>query len=182
MSKIVDPDLEKVLLDLQVIPREQLEEAYELAQEENKPFGKILLAKGLISDEELTKVVAEMISIPYVALSNEAIDDQVLHIIPEIYARKNSVISFRKDKEGLHIAVKNPEFSQIISFLTKKTGIPVIPYLTTDKEIEDTLFLYSKDAGGIFDEIIEKNLVNTRDKKLVEPSIIKIVDTIIYYA
>ncbi len=80
--------------------------------------------------------------------------------------------------------MENPGNTAIVQFLQSKLGIPFIIYYATPRDIENSLALYLKDIGKAFEEIMQENLkqVTGKDKKPIEPPIIKIVETIVAYA
>lgn len=172
------------LLELNVIEKSSLKDAFELSQKQKVPFELVLLSKDLISDENLGRTIADIISFPLIRLSDIQIPKEVLNIIPEVVARKQLIIAFKKDNSGLHVAMYNPNDLEIINFLKKKTGLAVVVYFATLNDITNALFLYSKDVKTTFDEIIKENVreANLRSGKKIDPPIIKIVDTILAYA
>jgi type IV pilus assembly protein PilB len=123
-----------------------------------------------------------MIDLPYIRLSETPIDDKILKTIPEVVAKKHRIISFKKDEQGLHLAMLDPTNIQIRDFIEKKVGIPVVVYYATQKDVNNALYLYRKDVKGAFEEIIAENLEKASGKSSAEPPIIKMVDTIISYA
>ncbi|OGM59370.1 hypothetical protein A3A75_03395 [Candidatus Woesebacteria bacterium RIFCSPLOWO2_01_FULL_39_10] len=177
-----DQDLFEALKELEVIKLDLLQEVYNLSLEGKIPFNELLLRKDLISDANLGKVIAELISYPFANLEEITIDEGALKVIPEVYARSQEIVAFKKDKEGLHLAMVNPANNQIKEFVNKKTGLPVKVYYATSRGIENGLNLYSKDVKKVFDEIIKESIEEARGTKKPEPSIIKIVDTTVQYA
>lgn len=168
---------------LGVIDNKQLDQALELSKSKNIPFEQVLLDKDLISDENLGKTIADLLSIPFIRLGEIAIANEVLQEIPQVVAKKQRIIAFRKDKKGLSLAMANPLDIQTINFIEKKSGLPVIVYYATNRDIENALYLYSKNITDTFNEIIKQNLseANLSQSKHADPPIIKIVDTILEY-
>ena len=176
--------LYKALLELEVIDRNQLDQAFRQSQKLNIPLEQILIEKDLISDENLGKTISDLLSLPLVRLGEVSIPRDVLNLIPEVVAKKQKIIAFRKDKNGLSIAMADPGNTQIKDFIEKKVGIPVIVYFATGPDINNALFLYNKDLATTFDQIIEENVREARrgGGKQVDPPIIKIVDAVLRFA
>jgi type IV pilus assembly protein PilB len=176
--------LYKTLQELKVIDTTQLNRAFTTAQNQKKALGDILLDKNLISEENLGKLIADLLSVPFIQLSEVDIPNEILLIIPEADAKQHRIVAFKKDTKGLHVAMENPTNKEVIYLLQKKIGIPVIPYLTTQRDITKTLGRYLMDISKAFEEVINKNFQYASGKKheLIEPPIIKIVETIIFYA
>ena len=55
-----------------------------------------MVSEGVITQEELIKLEAYILGIPFVSLEKENIAPEVLKIIPEPIARSHNIIAFRK--------------------------------------------------------------------------------------
>ncbi len=184
MSSYNDEKLYNALKELEVIEKSTLDKALQESRNQKIPLENILLEKDLITDENLGTTIADIVVLPFVRLGEVSIPLDILDIIPEVVAIKQKAIAFRKDKEGLHVAMSDPNNIQLKDFLEKRIGIPVVIHYATKKDINNALFLYKKDITGTFDDIIKENVLaanNIRDGKS-DPPIIKIVETILSYA
>ena len=180
---ISEEKLSKILLETELVSEDKLKEAKELSAHERIPLFKAILLRDLISEENLGRIVADEIGFPFVSLSKVHITDDVLKLIPEVVAKKQGIIAFNKDKDGLHLAMQDPKNVQIRDFVEKKVGIPVISYYATQQDIDRGLGLYTKDVTQAFNEIIEENVKKAKVEGIkAELPIIKIVDTILSYA
>lgn len=179
-----DKQLYTALKELEVIDLKHLDQAFEISKAQKIPLETVLFEHDLISDENLGKTIAELTQLPLVRLSEVAIPKDILTLIPEVVAKKQHVLAFKKDKAGLHIAMTDPSNLQMRSFIEKKAGMPVHVYIATHKDFNDALFLYTKDLGTTFDQIIKENVSQVSDTQGKETDfpIIKIVDEIITYA
>lgn len=167
------------------VSEESLLNAGELVAREKISLHDAILKMDLLSDEHLGGLIAEFLNIPFIRLSAVSIPKEILDIVPEVVARKQEIIAFNRDVSGLHVAMASPENSEIVEFIKKKTGLPVIVHLATRSDIENAIALYARDIGEIFDEIIKENVGKMHGGKGaqgVDLPIIKIVDTIVSYA
>ena len=119
------------LKELEVIPLADLDKVFAECKTSNVPLGDLLLKKEMIADENLGKVIADAIKVPFVELAKEAIPDELLIIVPEILARKKKVIVFGRDNSGLKIAMVNPKDQELVGLIAKKTGENVTSYFAT---------------------------------------------------
>ena len=176
--------LYNALVELQVIDKKQLDEALAMANSRSIPLGDILQDKDLLSETDLGNLIAQILGVSVVSLANTVIPQEILTIIPELIAKKERIIAFKKDEQGLHVAMENPKNVAIIQFLQSKIGMPLIAYYATPTEIEKVLNLYLQDIGKAFETIMRENLqqASTTSKQNIEPPIIKIVETIVSYA
>lgn len=175
-------ELKTLLVGSNLIAATAFDEAERLSESEARPLDEAIIDLGLISDEQLTEVIANFLKIPYIDLSQVAIKEETLKTIPEIVAKKQRVIAFKSNQSGLHLAMANPRDLQIREFLQKKTGLPIVPYIASKNSIKNALILYNKDVAKAFEEIISENITQAKGMEKAEPPIIKIVDSIITYA
>ena len=176
--------IKQILEESGLITKKDLEEAEKIASQKGQSLYKTLLDKNLITDDAFGKTIADNFGFPFINLSKTKIDITVLKIIPEIVAKKQKIIVFGKDNEGLKIAVADPTNLEAIELIKKKTGEKTVLYYATEKDIKNTLSLYQKEIKEEFSNIIEKSAVKVKGVKgeVVEPPIVKIVDTILSYA
>ncbi len=174
-----DKGLLAALSELQVIKPEDLEAAAKESQEKKAGLAEVLLKKGLISDENLGRIVADLTGFPLVRLGQLAIADEVLRIIPEVVARKQKILAFALDSSGLSLAMADPKNSEVRDFVAKKTGIPVKVFYATERDLDLAVGLYKKDLQKSFDQLLADEVGKARGD---EAPIIKIVNLLIEYA
>src|SRR3990172_8926673 len=175
-------ELYQTLREINYIPLAKLDQAFKDSKKRGIPIEDYLLEKDLISDTNLGQVIAEMINYPFIDLGDVAINEETFQLIPEVYARAESIVAFKHDRVGLHLATTDPSDVKAAKFVANKTGIPVKVYYTTKRSLDETLGKYAKDVGEVFESIIKESIKEAKDIKKPEPSIVKIVDTIITYA
>jgi len=174
--------LEKILVDPGLVSKKDFEKLAKEAREKKIQLTELLVDKGLISDEELGSLIADKIGFPFVNLRKVEIKKEVLEIIPEIVAKKKEAICFQVSKDGLKVAFFNPEDLEFREFLERKTGLNVIPYFATKKDIFEALKYYKKEIKKELEELLEKSLEELKKEKKGEPlPIIKMVDIILSY-
>ena len=188
--RIQNQQLKDFLLDSNVVSQEKLEECLKKAEKEKKILGDILLAEKLINENDLRKVYAYILGIPYVDLSKEAISSDILQIVPEPIAKKYNIIAFEKSENNLKVAMLNPEDLQTIDFIRKKTGFRITACLTSEESIKSVLRQYEKSLKAEFGDLItddsEKIKASELDEDLEKVAqdlpVIRIVDTLIKHA
>jgi type IV pilus assembly protein PilB len=182
--KIGEKILKKILVDSKIIPSKTFDIAKKEAVEKKLPLEDVFINKGIISDKELGKLIADEIKLPFVNLKNTKIKREVLEIIPEIVAKEQKIISFEKTKEGLKVAMADPDNLEIREFLERKTGEKVIPFYATKRDIKSSLKYYKKEIKEEFEDIIGKSIEEFEKVELKAPHalpIIRIVDLILNY-
>jgi len=193
----VEPQqLKAFLLDAGLITEAKFNELQKKAEEKNLKVADLLVKEGLINQEEMIKLEAYILGIPFVNLEKEIISPEILKIIPEPIARSHNIIAFRKKGNNLEVAMLDPEDLRTIEFIKKKEpGLKILPRLTTNQSIKHVLTQYQKSLEVEFGEIIKKEVgvikpikeeVEEGKEELLkvakELPIIKIVDTLIKHA
>lgn len=177
-----DAQLAKILQESEYLNPEQLKIAQEKAANEKISLYEAIVDKDLLSDENLGKIIADFLKIPFVSLALITIPQEVLNIVPEEVARKQQLIAFAKTKEVLKIATSMPENKDLPRFIEKKTGMPVKVYFATGRDITNTLRLYKKQLQERFDELLKEQLSVADKSQIKEVSIAKVVELLIEYA
>jgi type IV pilus assembly protein PilB len=182
--KINDEFLKKILVDSDLVSKGDFNLAEKESKARSKPIEEIILEKGLVSDEELGKLIADEIGIPFINLQKVKIDKSVLDIVPEIVAKEQGIIVFQRTREGLEVAMSNPENLEIQEFIEKKTGEKVIPHFAAKRDIIATLKYYRKEIKEEFEDLIGKSIEEFEKADTRAPQslpITKIVNLILNY-
>ena len=194
--RVESGQLKAFLLDAGLVTEEQFEKARKKAEQTDQKIGDFLVADGLISQEELIKLEAYILGIPFVNLEKEKIEPNILKIIPEPIARSHNIIAFRKSENNLEVAMLDPEDLRTIEFIKKTTPLKILIRLTTPESIKHILKQYQKTLEVEFGEIIKKETKGIKiitgketikkeeelKKDAAKMPVIKIVDTLIKHA
>lgn len=121
MSAYKNEDLFKSLAELEVLDSDILKLSFKESNEQNVPLGEVLLGKDLINDNNLGKIIADLVSLPFVNLAEISIPEDVLKIIPEEIASTHGIISYKNDAKNLYIATNDPGNKRVLEFLSKKS-------------------------------------------------------------
>jgi len=173
---MVDIDYKKerigqILLNRNIISQDQLNEALNVQKNTGEKLGEILIKKGYISDETLMELVSFQRGFEVVDLNKiqDKIDPSVANIISKDFAFKRKVFPFRLVDGTLHVAMIDPRDINAIDEIRLLTGYNVKPYISTKKNIESTIRLYTSDEYSLKEvqEIIKDEDL-TIGKKLEE--------------
>ncbi len=193
--RIENQQLKAFLLDSGLVAAEDIESAEKKSQKTKKNLAEILVKDGKISEDDLRRLGAYILGIPYVNLEKEKIDPKILSLIPEPIARTHNIVAFKKSENGLEVAMLDPEDLETIDFIKKKVDVRILPRLTDRASIKNALRQYQKSLKAEFGEIIQKEAmtlepisgeveVGVEDlRKLAEDlPVVRIVDTLIHHA
>lgn len=174
---IDDDQLYKLLAELDYLDAGELKQALQSARSESRSLYDTLIERDLVSDENLGKLIAYSLRLPFVVLGSFTIPPEILKITPEELASKFKVITFGIDEKGLKIASPNHLQVDVFEMLTKKAGQNTYRvFFATERDIENALRLYKKDIGKVFANLLPKGI------PLGEVPTAKIIDTILEYA
>ena len=195
----VEPQqLKAFLLDAKLVTVSQFDQALKKAKETKQKVSDVLVSQGLISQEEIIKLEAYILGIPFVNLEKEKVTDEILKIVPEPIARSHNIVAFRKKGKNLEVAMLDPEDLRTIEFIKKTADLKILPRLTTPKSIKHVLLQYQKTLEAEFGEIIKKEAKGIKTvkekvapgaeekkdlKKIAEEMpVVRIVDTLLKHA
>jgi len=91
--KISNQQLKLLVQDLDLIPLEKLEEAFQEAERDQKALASILVDKDLVSDANIGRVIADYMKFEFVDLDQTPIDEDVISIIPEVMGKKQKKLN-----------------------------------------------------------------------------------------
>jgi type IV pilus assembly protein PilB len=194
---LTSDQLKNFLNDTHIVTPRDLEEAEGVARKKSISLGAALLETGLITEEDLRRVKANILGISFVNLENQPIEKEILRLIPEPIARKHNIVSFKKTDSTLEVAMLDVDDLAAIGFIKKKTGLKILPRITNAASVKYALQLYQKDLKTEFGDILEKEASELKTisqeegsdmsesdlKKLAEElPVVRIVETLLKHA
>lgn len=195
---ISEVNLREELLDARMVSAADLERFDAERKKKNTlTLSEFLLSEGKMKESELKRLEAHVLGIPYIELSKEKIEPEVLSLIPESIARRYNVVSYKKHAGDLEIALLDVDNIPAIDFVKKKTGLRILPRLTDSESIKASLQQYRKSLQAEFDSIIQKEMAGLQrvDEKAGDEAsehdlkemaedlpVIKIVDSLVSHA
>ena len=190
---------EKYLIDSALVSETDLKAASEEADKNKTDLGNILLQQGHITEDDLRKIQAYVLGLPFVDLKDLKIDFDILSMIPEPIARNHNIVAFKKNKDSLEVAMLDTDDLGAIDFVKKKVGLKILPRLTDTGSMKSALLQYQKSLKADFGDIIQKESVSIKTiseagegdekvsqadlKKLAEDlPVVRVVDTLLKHA
>src|SRR3989344_616228 len=193
-----EEEFESFIIDSGLVSKKEMELARSEANKNNTSTGKILVSRGVITEDDLRKTHAYILGIPFVDLKNQKLDFAILSLIPEPIARNHNVVAFKKTEGSLEVAMLNTEDLTAIDFIKKKVGLKILPRLTDNESMKWALLSYQKTLKAEFGDIIQKEANSLKvlgDKKddgktdeidlkkiATDMPVVRIVDTLLKHA
>lgn len=101
-------DFGKILIRRGIISRDQLNEAEQMAREQNVNVSDCLVKLGYATGEEVMRAMAEFHNMEFVDLVELKIPEDVIELVPESVARENAALPLAKEEDSLKVAVSDP--------------------------------------------------------------------------
>lgn len=132
--------LGELLVDINVISREQLDEALALQTSTGgKPLGDVLLSMGYITEKQLMKALEYRYKIPFVDLSSIDIPSEMSQYISDETARKYTIAVIAKEGRQLTVATSDPMNFHAIDDVRLESKMDVKTVLATTTEIKSAI-------------------------------------------
>ncbi len=194
---VQETKLKKFIIDSGLATRAEVDAADKEAEKVGGDIGDVLVSQGKISVDDLRRVQAYILGVPFVDLKGQKIDFGVLSLIPEPIARKHNIVAFRKTESGLEVAMLDVDDLEAIDFVRKKVGSRILTRLTDQESIKGVLLQYQKSLKAEFGDIIQQEAQSIKMladeeggeqsekdlKKLAEDlPVVRIVDTLLNHA
>ena len=176
--RLSDSRLIEILDKGGILDKKQAAKLAQDAAAEKISLYSLILVKELAERDALGKTVANFFHVNYINLDEVKVDPEKLTLLPEIVAEKNNAVVFDHDKNGVHLAVNNPEDQVFIDNFKKRNDGEVVLYFADEDSIRNALRAYP--AAGTHTEI-ETTLQNIGNgvTKAEDMPIIKIVDKLL---
>jgi len=101
-------DFGKILIRLGIISRDQLNEAEQMAREQNSNVADCLVKLGYATGEEVMRAMAQFHGMEFVDLVEIKIPEEVIELVPESVARENAALPLAQEDDSLKVAVSDP--------------------------------------------------------------------------
>jgi len=121
--------LGEVLLREGILTREQLATAVAEMKSSKHRLGYVLAKLGLVSELEITKVLARQYRMPAVDLSRFEVDPRILKLVPTDMAVKGVVLPLKREGRTLTVAMADPTdlgLLEDLKFITRFDLFPVL--------------------------------------------------------
>ncbi len=194
---VEDTQLYKFISDSGLVSKGDLEDAKKESEKKNKRLGDVLVSAGKLNADNLRRMQAYVLGIPFVNLKNSRIPFDTLSLIPEPIARTHNIVAFKKTDVSLEVAMLDVNDLSAIDFIKKKVNLKILPRLTDEDSIKEVLVQYQKSLKAEFGDLIQKETASLKMiseeigdtasgldlKKIAEDlPVVRIVDTLIKHA
>ena len=123
---IEENKLKEFIVDSGLVSKADLSSAEVEAKKKSLSIGEVLVSHGKIGEDDLRKMQAYVLGIPFVDLKGQRITFEVLSLIPEPIARNHNIVAFKKTDSTLEVAMLDTDDLNAIDFVKKKVGLKIV--------------------------------------------------------
>lgn len=116
------PKLGDILQKLQLVDGDQVREALDYQSKSGKLFGESLLDLGFIAEDDLSWALSSQLELPFVAVTPDMIDAELLDRFPDDFLRKNLVLPLVATGNTLSVVLADPTDKPTVARLERMSG------------------------------------------------------------
>jgi type IV pilus assembly protein PilB len=120
----------EMLLSAKLITQKQLDDALAIQQKKRDFLGTIMVANGMVKEDEMLQVLSEQTKYPIAEIKPEELTPDLGKIIPWRIARMSRCVAFKIEDETVHVGFLDTSGSLQVDSLLKKVNRTLKVYLT----------------------------------------------------
>jgi CheY-like chemotaxis protein len=129
-----------LIVESGIISAKTLERALERQKGSGKKLGIVLEEMGVITEGELVDTLAKQFGFKTAkGFASYAFPRDLLGFVPEDLAVQKTIFPLKASEGVLAIAVTDPFDNDTFEFLAKRSGLKILPVLSTRKEIQSAI-------------------------------------------
>jgi type IV pilus assembly protein PilB len=176
--------VEQKLVEEGFLTEKQLQESREKAAYNKVPLLGLIIKDGLVTQEQLTKVMAHSTGVPYVNLMTAEVKPEVLALIPQELSELYMAVPLGEVQGRLAVAMIDADNVQVADLLSTKIGKPIKVYAASEQGIRNVLKQYGdsigqKVSGALSTAMKQTEAENQEKEAKLDPSKKKDVKTIV---
>ena len=127
-----------LLIQQNVLTKEQLEQALQMQKGTNKKIGEILVEEGFITEEMIARALEAQMGLKSVQLRGLTVPAEIKNLVDVRLLKKYMVFPFEIDPYNaniLHLAMADPLDMEAIDDIAIVTNMQIEPYIATTREV-----------------------------------------------
>ncbi len=136
-----------MLLKAKLIDEEQLESALASQKGTGRRLGEELVAVGVLNELQVTQVLSNQLSVPWVDLHHVEFSRELLGLVPKELAHEHCLIPIyvrrvRAGGDALFVAMEDPTNERVMEQIAELAGLPVKAMVAPPTDIRDAIGVY----------------------------------------
>lgn len=139
--------LGELLVTAHIISRGQLEQALAIQKSDGRRLGKILVEQGFVTETQVTQILSQQLSVPWVSLHHIDFSRQLLDLVPEELAERHCLVPIfvrrvRGLGETLYVAMDDPTDEVAQRAISEFAALPVRTMIAPPADIRAAIRAY----------------------------------------
>jgi len=170
---LFDRKIGPLLVANKKINDQQLKTLSERSEKERRSLREIVVADSLATEQEIAKMYALQINVPYTEFNPKDIPSETLKLIPEHIAKKYRVILFDKEKDtGAYlVAMEDPDDIEAVDTLQKVLGTNIRTYVANRSNINAGIDRYRENIGTEITKVVSDEEDASAEEEVKEEDI-----------
>ena len=139
--------LGELLVRAGLLTEAQLEAVLAAQRASGRKFGQEVVAQGFVDETQVTQMLSNQLSVPWVSLYKVPFTRELLSLVPAEIADRHNLIpvyvrKVRRQGDTLFVALDDPQDDEALSLVSRVTGLPVKPMVSPPSEIRNAIRVY----------------------------------------
>ncbi|MSR77432.1 MAG: type II/IV secretion system protein [Candidatus Omnitrophica bacterium] len=190
--------VEETLLKNQMITAGHLDEARVEQKKTGEPLGSILVRKGFVREEDLSRALAEQYKLPFIRFGKFLIQHEVIEKVPPKLAMHYKMVPIKLSKDILTVAISNPQDIRVLddirvalkaryrieAVIASETDIvnAIKKYYGLGAETVEGIMESAEGKQNLADAVDVDSLVDDIEKQAGDASVVKLVNQVLLEA
>lgn len=135
----IDKPLGKILKERNIISDAQLNQALQVQKNDGGLFGEIIVRLGFASEEDIAQCISFQYGFPYLPLENFEVSEEVTTIIPRHVAHHYCLMPVDKIGNTLTVAMSNPLNREAVEDIEDLTSLEIQIFISTASDIRQAI-------------------------------------------
>ncbi len=148
-----------LLIDHKLISQAQLEQALSEQKSSGQKLGRVLIAEGYLTENQILDALSEQLKIPFVDLSHYKFNPDIIKLIPEIQSRRFRAVALSMDDNGILVGMADPTnifaYDELARILRRPIRLAVVREIDLLKTI-DTVYRKTDQISSFAEELNEE--------------------------
>jgi type IV pilus assembly protein PilB len=144
LSEQNQKQVKKQLVEEKLINEDDLKKHENIAHELKKPIFQYLVDQKKVDAEDLTRIIAKTVNVPYVNLMTAQIPSDTLKLLSRDLSERYMSVPLGEMKGRLVVAMLDADNVQAADFLSNKIGRPINVYMASEKGIKNVISQYGE--------------------------------------
>ena len=148
-----------LLIEAKLISQSQLEQALVEQKKTGQKLGKVLIADGYLTEDQMLDALSQQLKIPFVDLLHYKFNPDIIKLIPEIQSRRFRAVALSADNSGVVVGMADPTnifaYDELSRVLNKPIKLAVVREIDLLKTI-DTVYRKTEQINGFAEQLNEE--------------------------